>query len=86
MYVVINNVCNLLSIYRFKAMSKKETQKDNDEWHELKNNLPSGTELVGEYIHMHGVLNIMVFCYLKLIVLIHFWIGGRVSRILLDGM
>jgi hypothetical protein len=60
-----------LVFYRFKAMNKEETQKANDEWHELKNNLPSGIELVGEYI-MHGVLNIMVFCYLKLIVLIHF--------------
>jgi hypothetical protein len=40
-----------LVFYRFKAMSKEETQKANDEWHELKNNLPSGIELVGEYTH-----------------------------------
>jgi hypothetical protein len=41
----------LLVFYRFKAMSKEETQKANDEWHELKNNLPSGIELVREYVH-----------------------------------
>ena len=43
-----------LVFYRFKAMNKEETQKANDEWHELKNNLPSGIELVGEYIHAWG--------------------------------
>jgi hypothetical protein len=30
-----------LVFYRFKAMNKQERQKANDEWHELKNNLPS---------------------------------------------
>ncbi|MCD6036670.1 MAG: hypothetical protein K0S67_554 [Nitrososphaeraceae archaeon] len=40
-----------LVFYRFKAMNKEETQKANDEWNRLKNGLPSGIELVGEYIH-----------------------------------
>ena len=43
-----------LVFYLFKAMTKEETQKANDEWHELKNNLPSGIELIGEYTHAWG--------------------------------
>ena len=74
-----------LVFYRFKAMNKEETQKANDEWNRLKNNLPSGIELVGEYVHAWGT-EYNGFCYLKLIVLIHFWIGGQSLRILLDGM
>ena len=50
-----------LVFYRFKAMNKEETQKAKDEWNRLKNGLPSGIELVGEYVHGCGVLNIMVF-------------------------
>ena len=41
-------------------MSKEKTQKAKDEWHNLKNGLPSGIELVGEYI-MHGEQNTMVY-------------------------
>jgi hypothetical protein len=67
-------------------MNKEETEKSKDEWNRLKNDLPSGIELVGEYVHAWGVLNITVFCYLKLIMRIHFWIGGQRLRILLDGM
>ena len=43
-----------LVFYRFKAMSKDEAQKANNEWRELKNSLPSGIELVGEYDHAWG--------------------------------
>ena len=43
-----------LVFYRFKAMSKEEKQKAESEWHELRNSLPSGIELVGEYIHSWG--------------------------------
>ena len=43
-----------LVFYRFKAMNKEETQKAKDEWNGLKNSLPSGIELVGEYIHAWG--------------------------------
>jgi hypothetical protein len=38
-----------LVFYRFKTMNKDDAQKANTEWHELKNSLPSGIELVGEY-------------------------------------
>ena len=43
-----------LVFYRFKAMSKEEAERAKDERHNLKNGLPSGTELVGEYIHAWG--------------------------------
>jgi hypothetical protein len=43
-----------LVFYRFKAMSKDEAHKANTEWRELKNSLPSGIELVGEYDHAWG--------------------------------
>ena len=43
-----------LVFYRFKAMNKEETEKSKEEWNELKNSLPSGIELVGEYIHAWG--------------------------------
>jgi hypothetical protein len=32
-------------------MSKEEAQKAKEEWQNLKNRLPSGIELVGEYTH-----------------------------------
>jgi hypothetical protein len=32
-------------------MNKDDAQKANTEWRELKNSLPSGIELVGEYDH-----------------------------------
>jgi hypothetical protein len=60
-----------LVFYRFKAMSKEEVERAKGEWQNIKNGLPSSIELVGEYIHTWGI-DIMAFCYLKLIVLIHF--------------
>jgi hypothetical protein len=35
-------------------MSKEEAQKAKEEWQNLKNGLPSGIELVGEYTHAWG--------------------------------
>jgi hypothetical protein len=43
-----------LVFYRFKTMSKEEAQKAKEEWQNLKNGLPSGIELVGEYTHAWG--------------------------------
>jgi hypothetical protein len=43
-----------LVFYRFKAMTKEEAQKANNKWNELKNSLPSGIELIGEYTHAWG--------------------------------
>jgi hypothetical protein len=43
-----------LVFYRFKAMSKEQKEKAENEWGQLKNSLPSGIELVGEYIHAWG--------------------------------
>jgi hypothetical protein len=43
-----------LVFYRFKAMTKEEKQKTENKWHQLKNSLPSGIELVGEYGHAWG--------------------------------
>ena len=43
-----------LVFYRFKAMNKEETKKAKDEWDGLKDSLPSGIELVREYIHARG--------------------------------
>ena len=43
-----------LVFYRFKTMSKGEAEKAKDEWHNLKNGLPSGIELLGEYTHAWG--------------------------------
>ena len=60
-----------LVFYRFKTMSKEEAQKAKEEWQNLKNGLPSGIELVGEYTHAWGT-EYNGFLYLNLIVLIHF--------------
>jgi hypothetical protein len=38
-----------LVFYRFKTMSNDDAQKANTELQELKNSLPSGVALVGEY-------------------------------------
>ena len=35
-------------------MSKEEKRKAESEWHQLRNSLPSGIELVGEYVHAWG--------------------------------
>jgi hypothetical protein len=43
-----------LVFYRFKALSKGEKEKAENDWRQLKNSLPSGIELVGEYIHAWG--------------------------------
>ena len=43
-----------LVFYRFKAMNKEEKGKAESKWHELRNTLPSGIELVGEYVHAWG--------------------------------
>lgn len=43
-----------LVFYRFRTMTKGETQKAKDEWHDIKNWLPSGIELVREYVHAWG--------------------------------
>ena len=43
-----------LVFYRFKTLSKDEVQKAGSEWHELKNKLPSGISLAGEYDHAWG--------------------------------
>jgi hypothetical protein len=43
-----------LVFYRFKAMNKEEKGKAESKWQQLRNTLPSGIELVGEYIHAWG--------------------------------
>ena len=43
-----------LVFYRFKTMSKEEAERAKDNWHSLKNGLPAGIELVGEYTHAWG--------------------------------
>jgi hypothetical protein len=43
-----------LVFYRFKTMSKEEAERAKDNWHSLKNRLPAGIELVGEYTHAWG--------------------------------
>jgi len=44
-----------LVFYRFKAMSKEEKGKAESDWHQLRNSLPSGIELVGEYMRIWRV-------------------------------
>ena len=43
-----------LVFYKFRAMTGEEQKKSNDEWNELKNTLPQGIELIGEYVHAWG--------------------------------
>ncbi len=43
-----------LVFYRFKAMNEEETKRAKDEWNGFKNNLPSGIELLGEYVRAWG--------------------------------
>ena len=40
-----------LVFYRFKSMNKEEEVKIRTEWRELRNGLPDGIELIGEYVH-----------------------------------
>jgi hypothetical protein len=35
-------------------MNKDDAQKANTKWHELKNSLPSGVEIMGEYDNAWG--------------------------------
>ena len=44
----------MLVFYRFRSMNDQEKQKANKQWHELKNSLPAGIELLGEYDHAWG--------------------------------
>lgn len=44
----------MLVFYRFKSMSSEEKEKANKEWHDLRNSLPPGIELLGEYDHAWG--------------------------------
>ena len=50
----IMTATTFLVFYRFKAMTKEEKQKTENEWHQLKNSLPLEIELVGEYVHSWG--------------------------------
>ena len=43
-----------LVFYRFKSMNSDEAAKAKSEWNDLRNNLPSGIELAGEYNHAWG--------------------------------
>ena len=38
-----------LVFYKFRPMSSEEKDKSNNEWNKLKNTLPEGIELIGEY-------------------------------------
>ena len=43
-----------LVFYKFRPMSSEEKDKSNNEWKKLKNTLPEGIELIGEYKHCMG--------------------------------
>ena len=43
-----------LVFYRFRSMSPEDAKRSSQEWKELKNSLPSGIELMGEYDHAWG--------------------------------
>ena len=43
-----------LVFYRFKSMSSDEASKAKSEWSDLRNDLPAGIELIGEYDHAWG--------------------------------
>jgi hypothetical protein len=43
-----------LVFYRFKSMNTDEAAKAKSEWNDLRNNLPPGIELAGEYNHAWG--------------------------------
>ena len=47
-------VATMLVFYRFKSMSQEEKEKANKEWRNLKDGLPQGIELIGEYDHAWG--------------------------------
>jgi hypothetical protein len=43
-----------LVFYKFRSMTREEKEKSKNEWNELKNTLPQGIELIGEYSHSWG--------------------------------
>ena len=43
-----------LVFYKFRSMTRDEKEKSKNEWNELKNTLPQGIELIGEYGHAWG--------------------------------
>jgi hypothetical protein len=43
-----------LVFYKYKSMTKEETQKAVQQWRELRNGLPGDVELIGEYNHAWG--------------------------------
>lgn len=43
-----------LVFYKFRAMTHDEKEKSKNEWNQLKNTLPQGIELIGEYVHAWG--------------------------------
>ncbi|MDR4512748.1 MAG: hypothetical protein MRJ93_13705 [Nitrososphaeraceae archaeon] len=43
-----------LVFYKFRALTHDEKEKSRKEWNELKNTLPQGIELIGEYSHAWG--------------------------------
>jgi hypothetical protein len=43
-----------LVFYKFRARTSEEKKKSKDEWNQLKNTLPQGIELIGEYVHAWG--------------------------------
>jgi hypothetical protein len=73
-----------LVFYRFKALSKEEKQKAESEWSQLRNSLPSGIELVGEYIHAWGT-KYNGFLLFEAETSDSFLIGGQTLRIVSDG-
>ena len=43
-----------LVFFKFRSMTLDEKEKSKNEWNELKNTLPQGIELIGEYGHAWG--------------------------------
>ena len=43
-----------LVFYKYKSMTKEETQNAAQKWRELKNSPPIDVELIGEYSHAWG--------------------------------
>lgn len=43
-----------LVFFKFRSMTHDEKEKSKNEWNELKNTLPQGIELIGEYGHAWG--------------------------------
>ncbi len=43
-----------LVFYRYKSMTKDESEKAAKQWREMKGSLPANVELIGEYVHAWG--------------------------------